>query len=106
MKLHAALFLTAVLAFPTCALAQVQSFSTSAGKVAITPIYHATAKITAGGSTIYIDPAKPAKVEGGAKADLILITDIHGDHMAPKIVDGLRKSDSRVIAPEAVAKMC
>ena len=104
MKLHAALFLTAVLAFPTCALAQVQSFSTSAGKVAITPIYHATAKITAGGSTIYIDPAKPAKVEGGAKADLILITDIHGDHMDAADVTALSKDGTTVIAPAAVAK--
>ena len=104
MKLHAALFLTAALAFPTCALAQVQSFSTSAGKVAITPIYHATAKITAGGSTIYIDPAKPAKVEGGAKADLILITDIHGDHMDAADVTALSKDGTTVIAPAAVAK--
>jgi len=104
MKLHAALFLTAVLAFPTCALAQVQSFSTSAGKVAITPIYHATAKITAGGSTIYIDPAKPAKIEGGAKADLILITDIHGDHMDAADVTALSKDGTTVIAPAAVAK--
>jgi len=104
MKLHAALSLTAALAFPTCALAQVQSFSTSAGKVAITPIYHATAKITAGGSTIYIDPAKPAKVEGGAKADLILITDIHGDHMDAADVTALSKDGTTVIAPAAVAK--
>ena len=104
MKLHAALLLTAALAFPTCALAQVQSFSTSAGKVAITPIYHATAKITAGGSTIYIDPAKPAKVEGGAKADLILITDIHGDHMDAADVTALSKDGTTVIAPAAVAK--
>jgi len=104
MKLHAALFLTAALAFPTCALAQVQSFSTSAGKVAITPIYHATAKITAGGSTIYIDPAKPAKIEGGAKADLILITDIHGDHMDAADVTALSKDGTTVIAPAAVAK--
>jgi L-ascorbate metabolism protein UlaG (beta-lactamase superfamily) len=104
MKLHAALFLTAALAFPTCALAQVQSFSTSAGKVEITPIYHATAKITGGGSTIYIDPAKPAKVEGGAKADLILITDIHGDHMDAADVTALSKDGTIVIAPAAAAK--
>ena len=104
MKLHAALVLTAALITPTLAFAQVQSFSTSAGKVEITPIYHATAKITAGGSTIYIDPAKPAKVEGGAKADLILITDIHGDHMDAADVTALSKDGTTVIAPAAVAK--
>jgi L-ascorbate metabolism protein UlaG (beta-lactamase superfamily) len=104
MKLHAALFFAATLACPTLALAQVQSFSTSAGKVEITPIYHATAKITAGAETIYIDPAKPAKVEGGAKADLILITDIHGDHMDAADVTALSKDGTTVIAPAAVAK--
>ena len=104
MKLHAALVFTAALITPTLAFAQVQSFSTSAGKVEITPIYHATAKITAGGSTIYIDPAKPAKVEGGAKADLILITDIHGDHMDAADVTALSKDGTIVIAPAAVAK--
>jgi L-ascorbate metabolism protein UlaG (beta-lactamase superfamily) len=102
MKLHAALFVTAALAFPNLALAQVQSFSTSAGKVEITPIYHATAKVIAGGDTIYIDPAKPAKVDG--KADLILITDIHGDHMDAADVTALSKDGTIVIAPAAVQK--
>src|SRR5437879_5716816 len=109
MKFHPTLLVTAALsvaalAFPTLALAQVQTFSTSAGKVEITPIYHATAKITAGGDTIYIDPAKPAKVEAGPKADLILITDIHGDHMDAADVTALSKDGTTVIAPAAVAK--
>ena len=109
MKLHAALFFTAalalpILAFPAMAVAQTQSFPTSAGAVQITPIYHATARITAGGDTIYIDPAKPAKVEGGPKADLILITDIHGDHMDATDVTALSKDGTTVIAPAAVAK--
>lgn len=102
MKLHAALFLAAAIAFPGMALAQVQSFSTKAGKVEITPVYHATAKITAGADTIYIDPAKPAKLDG--KADLILITDIHGDHMDAADVTQLSKDGTVVIAPAAVAK--
>jgi L-ascorbate metabolism protein UlaG (beta-lactamase superfamily) len=104
MKLHAALFFTAAIVVPTLALAQAQSFSTSAGKVEITPIYHAAARITAGSDTIYIDPAKPAKVEGGPKADLILITDIHGDHMDAADVTALSKDGTTVIAPAAVAK--
>ncbi|HEY1876149.1 MAG TPA: hypothetical protein VGG66_01725, partial [Rhizomicrobium sp.] len=57
---------------------QTQTFSTSAGPVKITPIYHATAKITAGKDVIVIDPAPPAKIDGMGPADLILITDIHG----------------------------
>jgi L-ascorbate metabolism protein UlaG (beta-lactamase superfamily) len=76
---------------------------TSKGTMTITPIQHASFMIEAGGKVIYIDPAQ-GRYDGRPKADLILITDIHGDHMAPKIVDSLRKSGTHVIAPEAVAK--
>jgi L-ascorbate metabolism protein UlaG (beta-lactamase superfamily) len=104
MKRHAVLVFAAALAVPTMALAQTQSFPTSAGAVQITPIYHATAKITAGSDTIYIDPAKPAKIEGMPPGDLILITDIHGDHMDAADVTALSKEGTTVIAPAAVAK--
>src|ERR1700722_15852395 len=52
----------------------VQTFQTSAGPVKITPIYHATLLIEAGGKNIYLDPAMPAVVTGMPPADLILIT--------------------------------
>jgi L-ascorbate metabolism protein UlaG (beta-lactamase superfamily) len=77
--------------------------ATSRGTITITPIQHASFIIEAGGKVIYVDPAQ-GSYEGRPKADLILITDIHGDHMAPKIVDSLRKSGTVVIAPEAVAQ--
>ncbi len=92
------------LAAPALAADQGQRFSTGAGTVEITPIYHATAKITAGGDTIYIDPAKPAKIDGLPPGDLILITDIHGDHMDAADVAALSKDGTTVIAPAAVAK--
>jgi len=76
---------------------------TSKGTLTITPIMHASFMIEAGGKVIYVDPAQ-GNYDGRPKADLILITDIHGDHMAPKIVDSLRKNGTNVIAPEAVAK--
>jgi hypothetical protein len=41
-----------------------QMFNTSAGPVKITPLYHASLMIEAGGKVIYVDPAKPAKVSG------------------------------------------
>ena len=59
----------------------VQTFDTSACQVKITPIYHATLLIQAGGKNIYVDPAKPASFAGLPPADLILVTDIHGDHV-------------------------
>jgi L-ascorbate metabolism protein UlaG (beta-lactamase superfamily) len=99
-------YLAAALLFATPALAAapVQNFSTGLGTVRITPIYHATAMIQVGRDIIYIDPAKPAKIEGLSPADLILITDIHGDHMDPADITALSKNGTAIIAPAAVAK--
>ena len=72
--------------------ADVQVFKTSKGEVKITPIYHAAMLIQAGGKNIYVDPAKPADITGMPKADLILITDIHGDHMDRHEVTELSKT--------------
>ncbi len=82
--------------------APVQSFDTKAGPVKITPIYHAAAMIEAGGDRIYIDPAKPANIEGLAPGDLILITDIHGDHMDAADIAALSKPGTEIVAPAAV----
>jgi L-ascorbate metabolism protein UlaG (beta-lactamase superfamily) len=70
----------------------------------IAPIYHAAARITVGHDIIYIDPAKPAKIDGMPPGDLILITDIHGDHMDAADVATLSKTGTLVIAPASVAK--
>jgi len=84
--------------------AQVQTFPTSAGDVKITPIFHASFLIEAGGKAIYVDPAKPAKFDGLPKADLILLTDIHGDHMDPDSISAVSKTGTVIWAPAAVAK--
>jgi len=80
----------------------VQTFASSAGPVKITPIYHAAAMIEAGGDRIYIDPAKPADIRGMAPGDLILITDIHGDHMDADDIKALSKNGTVIIAPASV----
>ncbi|HTY84334.1 MAG TPA: MBL fold metallo-hydrolase [Silvibacterium sp.] len=92
------------LALTVQAAAQTQTFSTSAGPVKITPLYHASTLIEAGGKVIYLDPAKPAKLDGLPKADLILITDIHGDHMDPNSIQAISKADTRIIAAPAVVQ--
>src|SRR5277367_5158130 len=94
-------FLFAVAPFGYAA-AQSQSFSTSAGPVKITPLYHASTLIEAGGKVIYLDPAKPAKLAGLPKADLILITDIHGDHMDPDSIKEISKAETEIFAAPAV----
>jgi L-ascorbate metabolism protein UlaG (beta-lactamase superfamily) len=94
-------FLFSMFHFAYCATA-AQTFPTSAGDVKITPLYHASTLIEVGGKTIYLDPAKPAKFAGSAKADLILITDIHPDHMDPSSVAEISKVGTEILAPPAV----
>jgi len=90
----------------TCAImaapVPVQVFATSAGPVEITPIYHASAMIRAGGDTIYIDPAAPANISGLQPASLILITDIHPDHLDKSYISALSNQKTDIIAPAAV----
>ena len=81
-----------------------QTFPTQAGVVKITPLYHASTLIEAGGKTIYLDPAKPVDFIKAPKADLILITDIHGDHMDPDSVAAVSKPGTAIISSAAVAK--
>jgi len=83
---------------------QAQVFPTAAGPVTITPLNHASTLIEAGGKTIYLDPAKPAKLSEHPKADLIVITDIHGDHMDPDSIAEVSKAGTEILAPPAVVK--
>jgi L-ascorbate metabolism protein UlaG (beta-lactamase superfamily) len=79
-----------------------EQFQTAAGTLDLTPIQHASLMIRAGGRILYADPAQ-GTYDGRPKADYILITDIHADHMAPAIVDQLRKNSTVILAPKAVA---
>ena len=93
----------AALSFSQNAFAQTQTFSTAKGDVKITPLFHASTLIEAGGKAIYLDPAKPAKFPE-RKADLILITDIHGDHMDPDSIKQVSQSSTEIFASPAVVK--
>ncbi len=86
------------------AAAQTQVFNTASGPVKITPIYHASTLIEAGGKAIYLDPAKPGKFTGLPKADLILITHIHGDHMDPDSIKAVSKTETEIFAPQSVVQ--
>ena len=83
--------------------AATEDFTTSAGKVEITIIQHASLMLNAGGKIVYIDPAQ-GKYDGLPQADYIFITDIHGDHLAPPIIEKLKKSGTVIVAPKAVAE--
>lgn len=77
-------------------------FDTSSGEVEITPIHHASLMISAGGTSIQIDPWSQGSYDGLPKADLILVTDIHGDHLDKAEIAKLSKAGTKIIAPPAV----
>ena len=79
-----------------------QTFTTSAGPVAITPVYHAGLLIQAGGKNIYVDPTKPGDYSGLPPADLIQISHDHGDHMDPAEITALSIAGTEVMGPAAV----
>lgn len=72
-------------------------------KLIINPISHATMVLSYGDDTIYIDPTGGAEAfKGLAKPNIILITDIHGDHMNLKTLEALDLSHATIVAPKAV----
>lgn len=72
--------------------------------IQVIPIAHATAVLQWNDITIYIDPVGgPAAFEGQQTPDLILITDIHGDHFSLETLEALNTSKAKIIVPQAVA---
>ena len=73
--------------------------------IIIDPIIHATTILEWKEKTIYIDPTGGTKAfEEKKTPDLVLITDIHGDHMDIDTLDSLNLSKSEIIVPQAVAE--
>ncbi|MGJ3234692.1 MBL fold metallo-hydrolase [Marivirga sp.] len=78
---------------------------TNDGDIKIHPILHGTLAIEYQNLTIYVDPYGGAKgFKGLNDADLILITDIHGDHLNKNTLNELNTKNSYFIVPEAVAQ--
>ncbi len=84
-------------------LQAVETFETASGPVKITAVQHATVMIEAAGKIIYVDPAQ-GKIEGMPLADMILITDIHGDHMSQPNIDKIKREGTVIFGPPAVVE--
>lgn len=74
------------------------------GAVKITFIAHATLMLEWNGKVIHVDPVgQYADYSRMPKADLILVTHEHGDHMDPAAVRSLKKAGTEVIASPTAA---
>ena len=82
---------------------ETDTFDTAAGPVRVTPIHHASLLLEAGGKAIHVDPWSQGNYDGLPKADLILVTDIHPDHLDAAEIAKLSPPGTVVIAPPAVA---
>lgn len=77
---------------------------TKAGDLEITCIGHGTLMFAFGGKVIHVDPVGQYADYGKLpKADLILITHEHRDHLDPKAVATLRQPDTQIVANQAAA---
>ena len=87
--------------------AQQPSFDilkTSKVTIKIEPILHGSLILTHNNKTIFVDPYGGSKLYKNHKSpDIILITDIHGDHLDQKTLDSIDTSKCIFIVPQAVA---
>ncbi|MBN2547874.1 MAG: MBL fold metallo-hydrolase [Anaerolineales bacterium] len=79
--------------------------STSAGDLKITFLGHGSLLMVFNGEMIYVDPySKVADYSLLPKADLILLTHEHGDHLDPQALACVRMKDTQIVLTAACAR--
>jgi L-ascorbate metabolism protein UlaG (beta-lactamase superfamily) len=80
------------------------TFQTAAGELRITFVGHGTLMFTFGGMVVHVDPvSREADYSKMPKADLILVTHEHGDHLDPKEIEQIRKEGTEILLTEKCA---
>jgi L-ascorbate metabolism protein UlaG (beta-lactamase superfamily) len=77
--------------------------ATSMGPLTIQPVMHASLELSLKDLVIYADPSGAAKFKGLPAPDMILITDIHGDHFDTSTLAVVMAPKTVLIVPQAVA---
>ena len=80
--------------------------SNQSAPVQVIPISHATAVLVWGDVVIYTDPTGGAEAFAGQPlADIVLVTDIHGDHLETSTLAAVVGEQTTLIVPQAVKDM-
>ncbi len=74
----------------------------AATAVAVTPISHASLVMEWGDVTVYADPTGERSAYPEAVPDIILLTDIHADHLSTSTIESLMGERTVLVVPQAV----
>ena len=87
----------------TATTEELEKPSQETGELEVSPISHATMALRWGSKTIYVDPVGGAALfEEMDSPNLVLVTDIHGDHMDAETLTALDLKDVKIVVPQAV----
>jgi L-ascorbate metabolism protein UlaG (beta-lactamase superfamily) len=76
--------------------------ATAKGDLEITPIEHATFVLRWGGTTVYVDPVGGAgKFQGLPPPDVVILTDLHYDHLDAPTLEAVTKEKTVLVLPKA-----
>jgi len=79
------------------------SIPADGGDIEITPIMHGSVQLGYGGVVVQVDPWSRADYSQAPATDLILVTDIHGDHLDTEMIAKLREEGTVLVVPAAAA---
>jgi L-ascorbate metabolism protein UlaG (beta-lactamase superfamily) len=83
---------------------ETDTFTTSAGELEITFVGHGTLMFTLGETVLHVDPvSREADYTTMPKADVILITHGHGDHLDPAAIEAVRREGTEIVLTKSCA---
>ena len=104
LKFVFAFFFFLTLVFAQAQLIQPDHEKVKGGELTIQPVTHASLVLSYNKKNIYIDPTGgDSTYKGLAAPNIILVTDIHGDHFDPKTIEAVNTANAVLIVPQAVA---
>ena len=97
-----AIFSLTLAAAMAVAVMAADNIPATGGDIVVTPITHGNVQVEHGGTVVIVDPWSRGDLSMAKPADVILVTDIHGDHLDPEAIAKVRKPGAPVVMPAAV----